>query len=390
MTASNPVAATLAGVLALATFFAGIASLAGCKDRTPLEQPPPVASSAPTKEKATTAVTMSAAAIQAADVVTAPVASSTITVHDEIPGTIEAPREALVIVNTRVAGVVDALEVDIGDRVTAGQRLATVRSVELAKAQADYRRSVAVEEHAARALKRSEELASEGLISKRRLEDDQLASRESRLEVEETSQRVRILGGSLKSSSGVITITAPIAGGITARSVNRGEALAENAPLFTVVDVSRVIVQLRAPAGLQVAPGTEVSFTIESLPEKTFTAVVKSASDVVDPETRRFPIRCSVVNSDGVLKPGMFVAAKVPRPAVRGLAVPETAILVMEGGASVFVAHDGGRFERRPVVLGPRAGGQVAIQSGLAERENVVVQGAFWVRTELQKSELEE
>ncbi|MFL5407519.1 MAG: efflux RND transporter periplasmic adaptor subunit, partial [Myxococcales bacterium] len=132
------------------------------------------------------------------------------------------------------------------------------------------------------------------------------------------------------------------------------------------------------------------TFTADVLPGRIFAATVKSASDVLDPETRRFFIRCTLVNKDNLLKPGMFVTGKVPRPTVKAIVVPEAAVMDMEGGKSVFVARDGGQFERRVVVLGPRAEGQVAVQSGLKEHEAVVTKGAFWVRTQLQKSELEE
>lgn len=365
------------------------AVIASCTEQRSRETPPvPSTSTAPAA--ASTTVAMTPAAIAAAGVATEPVAESTIVVDDELPGTIEAPRDALVTVNARAAGVVESLEFDVGDRVSAGQRLATIRSVELAEAQAAYRRAVVAAQYAATALERSEALRTEGVISQRRLDVDRLETREQQLELEEASARVRIMGGSRTSGGGATSVNSPIAGVIATRTANRGEALAINSPLFTVVDVSQVVVQLRALGGTRAEPGTEVSFTIEGLPERSFTAIVRSASDVIDPETRRFFIRCSVVNTDGVLKPGMFVTAQLPRPGVRALTVPDTAVQVMAGGPAVFVARDGGRFERRSVELGPRADGRVAVERGLVAGEIVVVRGAYWVRTELQRSELEE
>jgi cobalt-zinc-cadmium efflux system membrane fusion protein len=371
----------------LSCAWAVLALAMSCDKPKPQEKPAPPQTAAP---EAPTSVAMSPDAVAAAGVTTAPVVQSTVVVHDELPGTIEAPRDALVIVNTRAAGVVEALDFDVGDRVKAGQRLATIRSLELAEAQAAYRRGLIAEQYAATALERSEMLRREGVISQRRSEADQLAARESRLGLEETSERVRILGGTLANATGVTSITSPIAGVIATRSANRGEAVANNSALYTVVDVSKVVVQLRALGGTQIEPDTEVHFSVDALPGRTFAATTKSASDVIDPETRRFLVRCSVDNRDGVLKPGMFLTAKVPRPIVRALAIPEPAIQVMQSGPAVFVAHEGGRFERRDVVVGPHSDGQVVIEKGLVEGETVVVQGAFWVRTQLQKSELEE
>ncbi len=371
----------------LGPWFVVFALVASCNDRKARETPPtpePAAAAAPGT------VAMSPAAIAAAGVTTAPVVQSTIVVRDDLPGTIEAPRDALVVVNTRAAGVVESLGFDVGDSVQAGQRLATIRSLELAEAQAAHRRGLIADQYAASTLERSEALRSEGVISQRRLEADQLAARERRLALEEAAERVRILGGSLTNATGLTSITSPIAGVIATRTANRGEAVANNSPLYTVVDVSRVVVQLRALGGTRFAPGTKVRFTVEALPGRTFTAIVRSASDLLDPETRRYLIRCTVVNTGGLLKPGMFVTAQVPQPGVRALTVPETAIQMMKDGPAVFVARDGGRFERRAVVLGPRGDGQVAVEKGLADAEAVVIQGAFWVRTQLQKSELEE
>ncbi len=354
----------------------------GCKS-------PPPPESAPSRA-APTGVTMSAAELRAAGVVTAPVLQSTVTATDEMPGTIEAPRDALVIVNTRAAGVLEAIDVDVGDRVDAGQRLATVRSLDLAKAQADYRRNVVSEQHASATLKRSEALATDGLISQRRVEADRLQWQASQLGIEESTEHIKILGGSSRDLTGTIAIRSPIAGTVAMRTGNRGEAVGENAPLFTVVDISKVVLQLRAPGGIRVSPGTDVSFTVEGIPGRTFAATLKSASDVIDPETRRFLVRGALINPDNLLKPGMFVTAKVPRAPVVGLTIPQTAIVSMEDGDAVFVATDAGQCERRSVVLGPRAEGRVAVERGLSEGEAVVSEGAFWVRTKLQKSELEE
>ena len=368
-----------------------IAGAVSCKDRIQAGAASAASASSVAAEKtAPTAVAMSPEAIRGAGVVTAPVMQSTVTPRDSMPGTIEAPRDALVVVNTRAPGVVEALEVDVGDAVTVDQRLATIRSVELAKAQADYRRSAGAQEHTAEVLKRTEALESQGLLSPRRLSSDRFEWQQAKLEVDEAAERIRIFGGSLDDTKGTIAIRSPIAGSIASRTANRGESMAENAPLFTVVDLSRVIVELRAPGGIHVEPGTPISFTVEALAGKTFSATVKSASAVLDPETRRFVIRCTTVNTDKLLKPGMFVTGSVPQTGINALTVPETAVLMMNGGSVVFVAGDGGRFERRSVVLGLRADGRVAVVSGLTEHENVVVEGAFWVRSELQKSELEE
>ncbi len=364
-----------------------LAIFAGCNSSKPTEAQPAAEA---VEVRDPTTVTMTQAEITAAGVKTEAVTTTAVVVNDDLPGTIEAQSDALVIVNARAGGIVESLALDVGDHVKVGQKLATIRSLVLADAQAAYRRAAEGSKYAATALERSENLKREGVISQRRLEADQLEAREKKLALEEATGRIRILGGGTNDVSGVTAITSPIEGVIAARKANRGESVAENSPLFTVVDVSRIVVQLRAMGGTQVVPGTPVTFNVEALPARSFTAVVKSSADLIDPETRRFFIRCSVENPDGVLKPGMFVTGHVPRPGIQALTVAEVAIQTMDGKPTVFVAMPAGKFERRTVVLGARADGKVAIDKGVAAGELVVTEGAFFVRTQLQKSELEE
>lgn len=335
-------------------------------------------------------VTMTPEAIKSAGVTIEPIVEGNIVTTQDLPGTIEAQSGALVIVNTRAAGVVESIQFDIGAKVKAGQQLAMIRSLDLAEAQAAYRKSVVADKYAAATLARSEGLKQDGVISQRRLEADQQQAREAKLAVEEAEKRIRILGGSVSDASGVFSITAPIAGVIAERMANRGEHVSDGSPLFTIVDASRILVELKALGGTPVVPGAEVTFTVDAFPERTFKATVKSSSDLIDPESRRFKIICSVENSDGVLKPGMFITGHLPSGDVRALTVPEAAIQIIDGKSTVFVEKAPGQFERREVKLGTKADGRVAVEKGVTAGERVVAQGSFMVRTQMQKADLEE
>lgn len=365
--------------------------LLGCgssKSATP--EPDPAATKVESAPKQGAVITMTSEAMKSAGVTVDPIAEGDVVVMDDVPGTIEARNGALVIVNARAAGVIESINFDVGERVKAGQQLATIRSLDLAEAQAAYRKAVVASKYAAANLERSDGLKQDGVISQRRLEADQQATREAKLAVEESEKRIRILGGGLNDASGVFSVTSPIAGAVALRKVNRGEAVADNAPLFTIVDASQVVVQLRALGGTPVVPGLEVAFTVDSFPERIFKAKVKSASDLVDPETRRFYIRCEVDNPDSALKPGMFVTGHLPRTSVRALRVSEGALQIIEGTPTVFIEKGPGQFERREVTVGPKSEGKVAIEKGVKAGEKVVVGGSFMVRTQMQKSELEE
>ena len=86
----------------------------------------------------------------------------------------------------------------------------------------------------------------------------------------------------------------------------------------------------------------------------------------------------------------MFITAQLPRQSVQAIAVPEAAVQYMQSGPAVFVAGSEGKFTQRDVTVGERAHDMIVIKKGLTVGETVVVQGAFWVRTQLQRAELEE
>ncbi len=74
--------------------------------------------------------------------------------------------------------------------------------------------------------------------------------------------------------------------------------------------------------------------------------------------------------------------------------VPEDAVQLVDGKQVVFVAtpdgNGGARFERREVEVGATARGQTQIVRGLSQRDTVVVEGAFAVKSEFVRSKMVE
>ena len=97
----------------------------------------------------------------------------------------------------------------------------------------------------------------------------------------------------------------------------------------------------------------------------------------VNPQTRTFPVEIQVDNGDGALKPAMAVRLGVTRAILENVVVvPQEAVVRERGTPGVFVAGRGGtRIERREVELGPTAGDNVVVLSGLRAGDAVVVAG---------------
>lgn len=120
-------------------------------------------------------------------------------------------------------------------------------------------------------------------------------------------------------------------------------------------------------------------------------AEVFYTGDVVDPETRTARLLGTVENPDRHLKPGMFVDVQLPGETVADvLRIPAAAIQEQEGKTFVFVHTDGTEFERRDVIVGGTSESMVEVRQGLKPGELVVVAGAFALKSEMMRGQLEE
>jgi cobalt-zinc-cadmium efflux system membrane fusion protein len=179
---------------------------------------------------------------------------------------------------------------------------------------------------------------------------------------------------------------------VTERKVNVGETVSPEKPLFTVLNLNTVWVQLsvypRDLSRLQV--GLPVTITTDAVPGRRFPGAVASIGDGLDETTRTVRVRCVVPNPAGLLKPDMFVQGRIATSTrAPGIAVPRDAVQTLEGKTVVFVegSHPG-EFVPQPVETADTADGHTAITTGLGAGQRVVTRGAFLVKAQAMKSEL--
>lgn len=308
-----------------------------------------------------------------------------------VPAEIQFDPDRLAHISPLVNGQIISVSVTIGDRVEAGDELATFRSIELGQARAELSRATAVRETAEANLERQQRLRDEGISSERSLLEAQQAFDEADAARDAARSRLRVFG--VRGGSGSdMALTSPISGVVVERHATRGENVSTEDTLFVVADASEIWVVARAyeqhiPL---VSVGLGASLTVAPHPERQWTGRVDYVAVSLDESTRTLPIRVSMSNSDGALRPGMFgtlTIAEVER--VAGLSVPVSAIQSLNGGDIVFVQGDSERtFEARTVVLGREAKRRIPVLDGLSGTENVVVGGAFILKSELVRGQL--
>jgi len=326
----------------------------------------------------------------------------------ETTGQVDYDQDRMAHVSPRIPGRVRWVPAKLGDRVTAGEVLAVIDSIELGQTKAAYLAALAREEVARETHERERRLFADRISSERELLEARGALVEAtvaRQTVEETLRLYGLSGDEIASlalgGSGAsqLTVRAPFAGRVVEKHATLGELVTPEESLFTLADLSRVWIWIdvyeRDLAAVHLGDGVEVR--VEARPGERFTGKVTYLGPEVSVETRTIRARIDAANPRGLLRPGMFARVRLTDPhaetAVSALTVPESALQSQDGETVVFVPHDSPDlgeilFERRRVEIGRRQEGFVEIVSGLEEGERVVSAGAFVLKSELSRDHL--
>ena len=342
-------------------------------------------------------------AVEAARISVAPATEGRLSPTLTLPGRIALDPRREALVSAWMAGQVDAISVRPGDDVRRGGLLGTVQSPELGEAIAAYRAARARDDAADARLERLQRLEAQGVSSRSQVLEAEASHSEAEGALEAAEERLRILGvdpsiGDPHKGEHYVShvpLRSPIAGKVlranaaVGRNVNPGETL------FHVGDLSRVwlLVDVYERDLGRVRQDQPVSFTVAAWAGETFQGTVEQVGDWVEPEARTVEVRVVVDNPDGRLKPNMFASATLSIEAEgteSGVALPAGAITELEGRPVVFVQTGEGRFEARPVIVTDRSATEALVTSGVAPGDPVVIDGAFALKSELEKSELGE
>lgn len=358
----------------------------------------------------------------------------------EFSSIIEAPIDDVGTVAPQLNGVVTKVLVDLGDHVKKGQVLLYVNSPDVAESQANYfdalsrvTRARAEKdlikirlEIAAKDRQRLEELVAEGISSKRDLESSQARHAATKAELvaseaaanaaeaQLAAARVRLnaLGISkpsqplngftselplLSPRTGIVVQRNVIAGqGVSPTSATLAQSLAANNAtattnnaLLSIANLSKVWVMLEVPQS-QAAfldRNSKVKFETEVAPGVTFLGKITKMGQHYDPVSHCVAVRTEIDNSQGLLKPGMMIIARVhvKTREHQGFTVPSASLQNIDGKDYVFVRED--QFTFRPVQVNKLSDDNdcCMISGDVRAGDEVATKGSFILKTELVK-----
>jgi len=312
------------------------------------------------------AVKMSETAMKLANVQTAVVGMSEGSESLSLTGKVMPDERLSNTQSSHVPGRVEELLVNYtGERIGKNQVIARIYSPELVTAQRELLRAAMMSETQPSLLKAAKQKLRNWKISEEEI--DEIISSAN---VRETFP--------VKSDAG---------GTVLKKLVDEGDYVKEGQALFEVVDLSRVwvMIDLYEKHLSKVSEGSQVEFTVPSLPGEVFKGEVTFLDPVMNAQSRVVKARVVVENKGGKLKPEMLVNAVVyagdDQPQEQ-LSVPKSAVLWTGKRSVVYVKtadEQGVYFRMREVDLGPAVGDSYAVESGLEKGEEIAVHGAFSV-----------
>ncbi len=315
-------------------------------------------------------------------------------------------------VHAKVAGFVKSITVDVGDRVHAGQLLATLEvpelqdeirqdeaavkraSEEINRAQADLERTESAHEVAHLGATRlvSVMKARPNLVAQQdideasgrdRVSEAQVATARAALAAAREQLEIARAGQSkTQTLLDYARITAPFAGVITRRYADTGAMIQAGTSsqtqamplvLLSQNDRLRLVIPVPESAVSRIHLGQRVDVTVQSL-HKTVSGIVARFADRLDTDTRTMRVEVDVQNPGLELVPGMYADASLALEQVSNVIVaPVQAVDHGENGARVLAVGRDGRLESRVVTLGLETGDLIEVKSGLSEGDAVVV-----------------
>jgi RND family efflux transporter MFP subunit len=301
------------------------------------------------------------------------VTPTNVTVRREYPAALKADDE--IQLSAAIDGEIVALFVDVGDAVTQGQVLVELdkryRRISLQDAEAAALSAEVTHSNAYLDLENNRALHEEGVIGTDAFRAYLVAYYSSKAALGRAQATVERAREELVDS----TIKSPCVGKVSARYVERGEHVSKHQALLRVVDdrILRTLFFVEDRDVVAVRPGTEVTFTVDSLGAQSYTACVSAVGADVEPQTRLFRVEACYTNMPFRLRAGMIARVLVPIVSyTNALFVPTYAVRYYPKGAFVSRYHNSSN-DRVRVQLGAEYRDFVEVLDGLEAGDRVLL-----------------
>ena len=322
-------------------------------------------------------ITLASASLASLDLETVEVEEAPVGATWEFPGRVVPVPDQEAMVTSLLAGRIERVLANEGDRVRAGQTVAVMTGPELGDLIAELRRTRAD-------LERQQRLSERGVGIRKNLVEAQTAHDAAR-------QHLRAIGlgaeeveaiATGEHDAGGVHLRAPISGIVLERAATQGGPVAPGQVLFEIADFTPIWVEADAyERDLPLlSAGMEVRVHAASEAGRAYRGTVHQILPNVDPERRVATVRIQLPNEGGVLVPGMYARVDVTTAGEHQPSLPVGAIMTDGARSYVIVAESDSTFRRVDVSAPADAAGHVAVPE-LPIGTRVVTTGAFQIHS---------
>jgi RND family efflux transporter MFP subunit len=290
----------------------------------------------------------------------------------------------------RTSGYIEKRQVDIGDRVKAGDLLADITAPELdhqiaqakatlAQNQATLQQTQASRELAQRTNARDTNLVKQGWLTLQQGDNDQLTLRaqdaavgvaESNITAQEAQIRI------LEQEKAYQRVVAPFDGVITQRGIDNGSLVQSGSTfMFTLMHPNVIRTQVFVPQdqAFGLGPGVDAVVRVPEIRDRTFPGKVTRIASALQPGSRTLLTEIDIPNPDGALSPGIYCTVElfVPRK-TPSMIIPADAIVFDENGVHVAVVENGtARLQK--ISIARDFGTEVEVHDGVKAGDQVIL-----------------
>jgi len=319
--------------------------------------------------------------------------------------------ETEVTVVPEVSGKVESVSVKVGDFVNRGAVLFTLDTSDMretyAMAEARYQNSKELWDAANASLERTKTIALEklanakqnlantkalfevGAVSKAELDQTELAFQElestltgqiEQLTVQASDSSLNLTQLQLSQARDALDnaiVTAPVGGIVSKVNVTVGNMASSAQPALSLTDSSNLYSSLSVAENLvnRLTAGNTAKVTVSSVSGDSILGKIDHISPSSDPQTQLYPIKISLDNTSGLIKPGMFTKVELTiEEKADVLAIYSEAVILKNDKTIVYVV-EGDKAVAKEVVTGLDTGVEIEILKGLNLGDKVIIKG---------------
>jgi len=283
----------------------------------------------------------------------------------EVQGNVETDQN--VLVNPEFSGVITSVRVEEGQRVSAGQVIATIDAKTLRKNMDE--------------LKTRLELAEDVYQRQKKLWGQKIGTEMQYLQAKNNKESLEKSLETLKSQLGQASVKAPISGIVEQLMANKGEMANPAMPVARIVNTSKmeVVADVSEAHLKSVKRGDVVTVDFPVL-EESLEAKIDVVGAFIDPKNRTFKVQVKIPNSAGYLKPNVTAVVKIkdfdkndavfiPTNLIQQSATGDQYVLLLE--------NKGGKQTVTKRIVKPSIAykGQSVIEEGLSGGEQIITKG---------------